>query len=343
VRLLLHEPKEQFSMIIRCHHLRDAGIMTYNCCSHCHLYAGCCLHKLPDGHTAILCCARIDPFTSEETDIILAKIPEWQVQEKDKEEAQASIPVIPDRFRPAYEAIQRLEKHERYLAALIYGSVAYDESTEYSDLFALIIVNGKNTCRLKINQVIIGDARLNLTFLSLEQLIEKTYAEIEKHERTQQLTIAESIIVFDKQGRTRYMHEEAKQLLPSKPSLNQQRVLQSKLIYYNDKVKSSINDNPLSALLMMNVSLTQFLSTHYQLHQHWRVSSHNLLTDLQNWDRDIVSLLENFMMTSNIQIKFRYWLGIIEHVSRSFDDSRSISTYACRCSICQKDLAMLQI
>jgi len=108
-------------MIIRCHHLREVGMMK-TCCSHCHVLAGCVVHTLPNDHEAVFCCGRIAPFTPEEIETLLARIPQWEAQEK-SQSLQSETPVLPDRFHPAYQAIQRLEGHERYRAAFIVGSV----------------------------------------------------------------------------------------------------------------------------------------------------------------------------------------------------------------------------
>ena len=45
---------------------------------------------------------------------------------------------ISPRFHPAYRHIQRLAQHERYQAALIFGSLARGEATDASKQFTFV-------------------------------------------------------------------------------------------------------------------------------------------------------------------------------------------------------------
>ncbi|MGH2508270.1 MAG: hypothetical protein ACRDHZ_12840 [Ktedonobacteraceae bacterium] len=65
-------------MIIRCIHLREAGVMKGPCCSSCHDSAGCVGEMLPGGHQAVYCCTRTEPFTSEDIRAILAHVSKWE-------------------------------------------------------------------------------------------------------------------------------------------------------------------------------------------------------------------------------------------------------------------------
>lgn len=67
-------------MIIRCIHLREIDLIKHPCCIHCHGPAGCVGQDLPGGHQAIYCCARTEPFTSEEIEAILANVPRWEAR-----------------------------------------------------------------------------------------------------------------------------------------------------------------------------------------------------------------------------------------------------------------------
>jgi hypothetical protein len=310
MRQLLRTPKEHFLMIIRCHHLREAGIM-HECCSHCHLLAGCGACLLPGGHKAVFCCGCIDPLTTEAIETILAKIPFWEVQEKllstQKEDDQrvapclsaeecpsSTVPVLPMCFRPAYQAIQRLEGHERYLAAFIFGSVARGEAIEPSDLDVHVIVNEKQFCRA-VNHPILGGVQLNLTFLSLLQFEERTRKEIDQSHRMRPLTIAESIIIFDKTGRLGHMREEAQQLQPRTVSAREQQGLQSMLFSCHEKAKHFLAEDAPTALLVMHIDLISLLLAHYKLHQKWWVGPHQLPADLSIWDVKLAQLVGHFL------------------------------------------------
>ena len=52
----------------------------------------------------------------------------------------------------------------------------------------------------------------------------------------------------------------------------------------NDKVERNLEDDPLTALLVMHVGLNEFLKYHYQIHQQWWGSSKRLLADLRRWE-----------------------------------------------------------
>ena len=229
MRLLLRKSEEQYLMIIHCDHLREAGVMSHNneCCWHCHVLAGLCVEKLPNEHQALFCCARIDPFTPEEIATLLSRIPVWEEQERPLA-VENKVPVIPERFRPAYRAIQRLERHERYQAAFIISSVARGEVGENDDLNALVIVvvDEAPPCK-RMNHPVIEGVRLNLLFLSLDQLTEVMWREIEyktrRPRRRRRLMIADCLIVFDKTRRLHAMQGRARQLHAGKISAYEQR------------------------------------------------------------------------------------------------------------------------
>lgn len=65
---------------------------------------------------------------------------------KSNAHAHPVVPMLPERFISAYQAIQCLEGDERYLAAFIVGSVACGEASEQSTLDVLVIVNEKKPC-----------------------------------------------------------------------------------------------------------------------------------------------------------------------------------------------------
>ncbi|HJT55626.1 MAG TPA: nucleotidyltransferase domain-containing protein [Ktedonobacteraceae bacterium] len=78
-------------------------------------------------------------------------------------------PDIPERFLAAYQSIQQLEQHERYIAAFIFGSLARGETTEERDTDVKVIVSEDNPCS-NINHPVIHGVKLDLTFISLDQL-----------------------------------------------------------------------------------------------------------------------------------------------------------------------------
>jgi predicted nucleotidyltransferase len=56
-----------------------------------------------------------------------------------------ATPAIPERFLAAYQHIERLGQYDRYLAALIFGSLARGMTTEKSDLDVIVLVDEDNS------------------------------------------------------------------------------------------------------------------------------------------------------------------------------------------------------
>jgi hypothetical protein len=301
--------------------------------------AGCVGHILPNNHEAIFCCGRIDPFTPEETETLLARIPQWEAQEKSRS-LQATAPELPERFRAAYQAIQRFEGLDRYRAAFIFGPVARGVVNEQSDLDVQVIVNEDTSCR-RMNHPIIGGVQLNLTFLSLGQFEERTKKEIEHSGRMRALTIAESIIIFDKTRILRHMREEAQQLQPRTVSPREQQVLQSLLLHRNAMAASYLEEDPLTALLIMHVNVLNLLLSHYKQQQKWWVGPHRLLADLSTWDTKMAHLVGNFLTTNEVHTKFQWWSEILDHVLQPLGGRQPFPAQSCLCNRCQDDVALL--
>ena len=80
---------------------------------------------------------------------------------------------IPSRFRPAYEAVAGLARDERYVAALVFGSVARGEASAGSDFDAKIVVDGARSCG-EINHPFVGGVKLDISFSTIEQLRQTT-------------------------------------------------------------------------------------------------------------------------------------------------------------------------
>lgn len=276
-------------MIILCHHLREAGLMN-ECCPHCHILAGCCGFTLPNDHQAIACCGRIEPFTPEEIETIMAKIPEWEQQEAlSPLQIEPAVVTIPKRFRPAYQALQRLEGNERYLAAFIPGPMARGEATKRNNLTVQVIVNEKKSCQNRSYPTISG-IKLNLTFLSMEQY---------------------------------------------------EKGIMNEIDHYSLMVKSALEDDPLTALLVMDMSLLTLLMYHYEVHQKWWVPPSRLLANLGKWDLKMEELVKNFLDASEVHIKYLWWSAMIDHIQQPLGTYQPIAEESCLCSTCKRDVAVL--
>ncbi|HZR44561.1 MAG TPA: nucleotidyltransferase domain-containing protein [Ktedonobacteraceae bacterium] len=249
------------------------------------------------------------------------------------------LPAIPVRFLPAYRCIQRLERDDRYLAAFIFGSVARGEATEDSDLDVHVITNEDNPCT-NINHPFIGGVKLDLTFLSLDQLKAKTQPAMEQRERIPMM--AEIMIVFDKTNEVAKLQETARQVTPRGILPDEYQFMQFMFYHGNDKAERNLAHDPQTALLVMHVGLNEFLKYHYQLHQKWWVSSKWLLADLRSWDQQLAQLLESFVATSEVHEKFCLWSAIIDHILAPVGGRQPIAENICDCAVCQRDLATLQ-
>jgi predicted nucleotidyltransferase len=248
-------------------------------------------------------------------------------------------PDIPERFLAAYKSIQQLAQHERYLAAFIFGSLARGEETENSDMDVKVIVNEDNPCT-NINHPIINGIKLDLTFISIDQLRAATNREMELRERIPM--IAESLIVFDKTGELRQLQERAKEAEPVGITLEEFQFVQFMFYHGNNKAERNLLSDPITALFVMHVGLNDFLKFHYQIQRKWWVSSKRMLADLRSWDLHLAQLVEKFVAACDIQIKFQFWSAIIDYILAPIGGRQPIAENNCTCEVCMKDLSMLQ-
>ena len=245
---------------------------------------------------------------------------------------------IPDRFLPAYHAIQHLERDERYIAAFIFGSVARSEASEQSDFDVKVIVDEDNVC-FNVNHPIISGVKLDITFHSFEQT--KAQLQREMNERERIPMIAESLIVFDKTGELATLQEQARQVRPKPVPPEEYQFMHFMFYHGNNKVERNLETDPITALLVMHVGLNDYLHWHYRLQQHWWVSSKRLQRDLRTWDAALAHLLEQFVVTAELYEKFAIWSSIIDHILEPFGGRQPISENNCHCQVCERDLSML--
>lgn len=244
---------------------------------------------------------------------------------------------FPERFLPALHAIKRLQTHDRYRGAFIFGSLARMEATEHSDCDVQVIVNEDNPCT-NINHPVIAGIKLDLTFLSFAQLQARTRQEMEKRERIPM--IAEALILFDKTNQLFALQEQAKQVQPMKTRPEDLQFLQYMFFHGNNKAERNLEADPLTALLAMHVGLNDFLHYHYQIHQRWWVSSKRMLADLRSWDPPLAQLLEQFVSISEVQAKFACWSAIIDHILEPLGGRQPVAENNCSCPVCQRDLSI---
>ncbi len=236
---------------------------------------------------------------------------------------------VPERFLGAYRSIERLEQYDRFRAAFIFGSLARGAATEQSDLDVQVIVDEDNPCT-NVNHPIIGGIKLDLTFISLEQLRERTRREMEQRERVP--IAAESIIVFDKTNELEKLQKQARQARPKEILPEEQQFLQFMFFHGDNKVERNLEADPVTALFVMHVGLNEFLKYHYQLQQRWWVSSKRMLADLRGWDLPLAQLVEQFIATCEVPAKFAYWSAIIDHILEPLGGRQPIAENNCNCA-----------
>jgi hypothetical protein len=249
-------------------------------------------------------------------------------------------PAIPERFQVAYQHIKQLGQYERYIGAFIFGSLARGEATENSDLDVQVLVNEDNPCN-NINHPFIDGVRLDLSFISLHQLKAATNDQMAKRERVP--FIAESLIVFDKTGELMKLQEIARQARPRAITPADHQFIQFMFYHGNNKVERYLTTDPIKALFVMHVGLNDFLQFHYQIQQRWWVSSKRMLTDLGTWDEPLVELIKNFVVTCEVETKYRYWLAIIDHILEPLGGRQPIVENNCDCAVCREDLSLFHV
>ena len=243
---------------------------------------------------------------------------------------------IPPRFHPAYQHIRQLAQHERYQAALIFGSLARREATDASDMDVKVVTDEHNPCS-NINHPVIGGVKLDLSFSSLSQFRESLDREIASRERIP--ILAESLIVFDKTGELMELCEEAKTVQPHRLTPDEVQFLQFMFYHGNNKAERNLQSDPVTALLVMHVGLNDFLHFHYRIAGRWWVSSKRLLADLRSWDPPLAQLVERFVTACDVHAKFQVWSDIIDYILEPLGGRQPVAENNCHCPVCQLDLA----
>lgn len=247
-----------------------------------------------------------------------------------------TIPQLPPHFQKAIEKIKALEQYERYQGAFLFGSAARGDVTAKSDLDVHIIVPEEN-CD-SINHPLIAGVKLDITFLSHEQLAGRATEEANSGRVPM---LAESVILFDKTGHLTQLKKEACKVDPPRFAKDEYKQQQFLLYHANDKVERNIDADPDSALLAMHIGINDVLKIHYRLHGRWRVSNKRMFTDLAQWDVALANLLRSFLNTQEVGKKYEIWSEIIDYVVKPMGGRLDIAENVCECASCQQDIQTL--
>lgn len=245
---------------------------------------------------------------------------------------------IPSRYSKALKKINSLQKEERYLGAFIFGSAARGDSTEKSDLDVQVVVNKDNPCK-NINHPIIDNVKLDLSFLSFKQLEKRTLEEIKSQTRIPM--VAESIVLFDKNGKLAILQKLAKRSKPRKATKKDYQLIQFMVFHADDKAKRNLKDDPETALLAMSINLNDILKIHYQIQGRWWISNKKLLEEIRVNEPKLAKIIEAFLKENNVSKKYELWEKIIDYVLKPIGGRQTISENNCRCKVCKKDLEKL--
>jgi len=246
---------------------------------------------------------------------------------------------IPAVFAPAVRAVEALAAEDRYVAALIFGSVADGSATSQSDLDVRVVVDAENPCQ-NINHPRIGGVKLDITFRSQHQLEQQTEKEMRDGGRAPM--IAGGQVLFDKTGSLADLKASADAAQPRAYDPAAAQLDQFMLYHANDKVERALSADPESALYSMHATIGSVIEIHYRAHAYYRVSSKKLLADLERWDADLASLLRRFVAVGDVHPKFELWTQIIDRVAASLGGRQPIEENLCDCSVCLADLASLE-
>lgn len=246
---------------------------------------------------------------------------------------------VAERFLPAIRAVEDLAASDRYVGALVFGSVAQGMAGKASDLDVRVLTDDDNPCSA-INHPRIGGVKLDITFCSLRQLERQLDEEIADGQRAPM--IVDALILFDKTGHLDELKAKADAAHPPAYDLTSAQFDQFMLYHANDKVERVLSDDPESALWSMHATVNDVVGIHYRIHGRFKVSSKMLLADLDRWDAALSSLLRRFVGEGEARRKFEVWSAIIDHVSSGIGGRLPIEANICACPVCTADLAALQ-
>lgn len=247
---------------------------------------------------------------------------------------------VRERFAPAVRAVEGLAASDRYVAALIFGSVGQGTASAASDLDVRVLVAGDDPCSA-INHPRIGGVKLDITFCSLEQLERQLDGEIAGGRRAPM--IADALILFDKTGRLDGLKARADAARPPAYDPADAQLDRFMLYHANDKVERALDDDPASALWSMHATVNDVIGIHYRIHGRFKVSSKKLLGDLDCWDAPLADLLRCFVGEGDAGRKFEVWSAIIDHVGAGIGGRLPIEENVCGCPVCAADLAALLV
>lgn len=238
-------------------------------------------------------------------------------------------------FLSNVQKLKYFEKSELYTGAFIFGSVSRNEHNENSDIDVKVITTRKANCG-KVSHPKLNNIKFDISFNTIKEFKIGTKKEIEDGNRIPM--IAESIIIFDKEG---MLEKIKKKALKAKPkSLKKSEYDWSKFMLYHshDKAQRNLKSDPAAANLAMGININDALKDHYKVNKRWWVSNKRLLKDLHEWDPKLEKILRQFSLENDINKKYKYFVKALDYISTPFGDWRNLEDTNCNCKLCKQDL-----
>ena len=242
------------------------------------------------------------------------------------------------RFKNGLHWVYGLSADSRYQSAFVFGSVAEGTSNNKSDLDVKVIVDKDNPCE-NINHPTFDDYKLDITFSSIQQIQTFTENEIKKGDREPNLV--RGVILFDKTGELTKLKNEVHSIKPKKYSPKDYQFVQFMLYHANNKVERALNEDPTASLYSMHGNIGEVLKIHFKLNGRWWVSSKNVLRNLNEWDKPLATIVEQFVSTADAKEKFGHWSKIIDNITEPIGGRQPISENNCDCDVCNQDLGTI--
>ena len=246
---------------------------------------------------------------------------------------------IPEPFHSAVLKVKQLEKFDEYLGAFIFGSVARGEQNSDSDLDIKVVTAREEYCDT-VNHPYIGEIKLDLSFNSKKRI--KDLANEEMGSRKRVPMVAESIIIFDKDGFIKNLKSKALKVKPKKLRKKDHHWSKFMIYHAHDKAYRYLENDPASAMFSMGIDINDVLKDHYKLHGQWWVSNKRMLQDLESWDPHLARLLRKFSLSVDVGTKYKNYLKILNYISLPMGDWQNLKENNCNCKLCKKDLSYLE-
>ena len=250
-------------------------------------------------------------------------------------DAMNSLSNLPRGFKTILLKIKNLERYDGYLGAFVFGSVARGEATKTSDIDVKVVTKSDSKCS-KFTHPLIDNIKLDLNFNSRKQVVEFTKKEIEKSERIPM--IAESIILFDKNGQLQKIKDNALKAKPKKITNKDKRELLFMLYHADSKCQRFLKSDPESSLFSLGININDVLKCHYKINRKWWLSDKRILKDLNSWDQKLEKYIRKFSKSSNATLKFKYWVRILDYIARPIGEWRNVEKTGCKCQYCRQNL-----